>query len=52
MIFGSDVFGGELTEFDESIERYKRLLRACGVSEEAQANIFGGTLWRILNAGK
>jgi predicted TIM-barrel fold metal-dependent hydrolase len=48
VIFGSDVFGGELTEFDQSIERYKRMLTACGVSAEAQANIFGGTLWRIL----
>jgi len=52
VIFGSDVFGGELGEFDESIERYQRLFRACGVSEEARANIFGGTLWRILNAPK
>ncbi|MEP7367799.1 MAG: amidohydrolase family protein [Acidobacteriota bacterium] len=50
VIFGSDVFGGELTEFDESIERYKKVLNACGVSPEAQANIFGGTLNRILNA--
>jgi len=24
------------------------MLTACGVSAEAQANIFGGTLWRIL----
>lgn len=50
IVFGSDVFGGELTEFDESIERYKKMLTACGVSQEAQANIFGGTLRRILDA--
>jgi uncharacterized protein len=48
VIFGSDVFGGELAEFDASIERYKKMLNACGVSQEAQANIFGGTLARIL----
>jgi len=49
VIFGSDVFGGELEEFDRSIERYQRMLSACGVSKEAQANIFGGTLRRILD---
>jgi predicted TIM-barrel fold metal-dependent hydrolase len=52
VIFGSDVFGGELQEFDDSIERYKRVLKACGVSPEAQANIFGGTLARILATKK
>jgi predicted TIM-barrel fold metal-dependent hydrolase len=52
VIFGSDVFGGDLEEFDRSIERYKRMLDACGVSPEAQANIFGGTLMRILNSRK
>ncbi len=48
VIFGSDVFGGDLEEFDQSLERYKRMLDACGVSQEAQANIFAGTLLRIL----
>jgi uncharacterized protein len=52
LIFGSDVFEGDLEEFDRSLERYKRMLDACGVSPEAQANIFGGTLMRILNSGK
>jgi uncharacterized protein len=52
VVFGSDVFGGELEELDRSIERYQRMLNACGVSKEAQANIFGGTLWRILNDRK
>ena len=49
IVFGSDVFGGELEEFDRELERYHKMLDACGVSPEAQANIFAGTLWRILN---
>ena len=48
VVFGSDVFGGELEEFDRSIERYQRMLDACGVGKEAQANIFGGTLRKVL----
>jgi predicted TIM-barrel fold metal-dependent hydrolase len=52
VIFGSDVFGGDLNEFDTSLERYKRMLDANGVSPESQANIFGGTLSRILAARK
>ncbi len=51
-MFGSDVFGGELEEFDREIERYEKMLNACGVSKEAQANIFGGTLLKILNSRK
>src|SRR5437870_3244 len=50
IIFGSDVFRGELEEFDAALERYRRMLTECGVSPSAQANIFGGTLWKILNA--
>ncbi len=49
-IFGSDVFGGELEEFDRELERYQKMLTTCGVSPEAQANIFGGTLRRVLDA--
>ena len=49
IVFGSDVFNGELEEFDRELERYHKMLDACGVSSEAQANIFAGTLWRILN---
>jgi len=49
IVFGSDVFGGELEEFDRELERYHKMLDACGVPPEAQANIFAGTLWRILN---
>lgn len=49
LVFGSDVFNGELEEFDRELERYHKMLDACGVPPQAQANIFGGTLWRILN---
>jgi uncharacterized protein len=49
IVFGSDVFGGELEEFDRELERYHKVLDAGGVPPEAQANIFAGTLWRILN---
>jgi uncharacterized protein len=48
IVFGSDVFGGDLEEFDRSLERYKRMLDACGVSTDSQAMIFGGTLARLL----
>lgn len=49
LVFGSDVFQGDLGEFDNALDRYHRMLDTCGVAPEAQANIFGGTLWRILN---
>jgi predicted TIM-barrel fold metal-dependent hydrolase len=49
LIFGSDVFGGDLEEFDRELDRYRKMLDACGVAQEAQANIFSGTLWRVLN---
>jgi len=49
IVFGSDVFGGELEEFDRELERHHKMLDACGVPREAQANIFSGTLWRLLN---
>lgn len=52
IVFGSDVFGGELEEFDRSIERHQKMLNACGVSKESQANIFGGTLLKILESRK
>lgn len=50
LVFGSDVFGGEIEEFDRQIARYHKMLDACGVPAEAQANIFAGTMWRILNS--
>jgi uncharacterized protein len=49
LVFGSDVFEGELDEFDRELERYHRMLDQCGVSATAQANVFSGTLWHILN---
>jgi predicted TIM-barrel fold metal-dependent hydrolase len=49
LVFGSDVFGGEIEEFDREIERYQKMLDACGVGKDAQANIFSGTLRRILD---
>jgi predicted TIM-barrel fold metal-dependent hydrolase len=49
VVFGSDVFGGELEEFDRELDRYHKMLDVCGVPPEAQANIFAGTLWHILN---
>ena len=48
VVFGSDIFGGEIEEFDRELERYQKMLDACGVPPEAQANIFGGTMRRIL----
>lgn len=50
VVFGSDVFNGEIEEFDRALERYRKMLDACGVSKESQANIFAGTMWSILNA--
>lgn len=52
LVFGSDVFGGELEEFDRQIERYHKMLDACGVPKEAQDMIFAGTMWKILSAQK
>jgi predicted TIM-barrel fold metal-dependent hydrolase len=49
VVFGSDIFGGEIEEFDREIERYQKMLDTCGVSPQAQANIFGGTVRKILD---
>ena len=49
LVFGSDVFEGDLAEFDRELKRYHDMLDACGVPEKAQENIFSGTLWRILH---
>jgi len=48
LVFGSDVFNGELEEFDRELDRYHKMLDVCGVPPEAQQNIFAGTMWRIL----
>jgi predicted TIM-barrel fold metal-dependent hydrolase len=50
LVFGSDVFGGDLEELDRELDRYHKMLDACGVPAEAQANIFAGTLWKIVSA--
>lgn len=52
LVFGSDVFNGELEEFDRELERYHKMLDACAVPQAAQDNIFAGTMWRILSAQK
>jgi uncharacterized protein len=52
LVFGSDVFNGELEEFDRELERYHKMLDACGVPTAAQANIFAGTLWHILERAR
>jgi hypothetical protein len=52
LVFGSDVFGGELEEFDRELALYHKMLDACGVPKASQENIFAGTMWRILNAQK
>jgi hypothetical protein len=49
LVFGSDIFNGEIEEFDRELERYHKMLDACGVPPEPQSNIFAGTLWNILN---
>ena len=49
LVFGSDIFGGEIEEFDRSLERYRKMLDTCGVPKEAQDNIFSGTVWRLIN---
>jgi len=49
IVFASDVFNGELEEFDRSLERHRKMLEACQVPKAAQDNIFGGTVWRILS---
>ncbi len=50
LVFGSDTFEGELEEFDRQLDRYHKMLDACGVPKEAQGNIFAGTIWRILQS--
>jgi predicted TIM-barrel fold metal-dependent hydrolase len=48
VVFGSDVFGGDLEEFDLALARYHKMLDTCAVPKSAQDNIFAGTMWRIL----
>lgn len=48
LVYGSDIFRGELGEFDESQARYHAMLDACKVPPHVQQMIFAGTMWRIL----
>ena len=48
LVFGSDIFRGELGEFDAGQQRYHAMLDACRVAPDVQAMIFSGTMWRIL----
>ena len=50
LVFGSDVFNGDLQEFDRAQARYHAMLDACQVPQSAQENIFSGTMWHILQA--
>ena len=50
LVFASDVFSGDVEEFDNSLARYHKMLDACEVPPSAQAMIFSGTMWRILQA--
>jgi hypothetical protein len=52
LVFGSDVFNGELEEFDRELERYHKMLDACGVPKASQDMIFAGTMWKILSSQK
>ena len=52
LVFGSDVFNGELEEFDRELDRYHKMLDACGVPPPSQEMIFAGTMWKILSAQK
>jgi hypothetical protein len=50
LVFASDVFAGDLQEFDDELSRYHAMLDACQVPQKAQAMIFSGTMWRLLQA--
>jgi hypothetical protein len=50
LVFGSDVFSGDVQEFDLALARYHAMLDTCGVPQSAQEMIFSGTMWRILQA--
>ncbi len=48
LVFGSDIQGGNLDEFDSNQKRYHAILDACQVPQKVQAMILSGTMWRIL----
>jgi uncharacterized protein len=49
LVFGSDIFRGELGEFDAGQARYHAMLDACRVPPDVQDMIFSGTMSRILH---
>jgi uncharacterized protein len=49
LVFGSDIFGGDMAEEDRALARYHKMLDACDVPKSVQADVFSGTMWRILN---
>ena len=42
LVFGSDVFGGDVQEFDLALARYHAMLDACQVPQSAQTIFFPG----------
>jgi hypothetical protein len=52
LVFGSDVFTGDVAEFDRGLARYHKMLDACDVPKDAQTMIFSGTMWKILQQQK
>ena len=52
LVFGSDVFGGDVAEFDRELARYHKMLDACQVPQADQELIFSGTMWKILQQQK
>ena len=50
LVFGSDQTGGTMEEFDRELERYHKMLDACGVSKATQDMIFAGTMLRLMDA--
>jgi hypothetical protein len=52
LVFASDVFNGDVAEFDNELARYHQLLDACAVPQHAQEMIFSGTMWKILQDQK
>lgn len=52
LVFGSDVFHGDVGEFDRELARYHAMLDACSVPQSDQKLIFSGTMWKILQQQK
>lgn len=52
LVFGSDVFFGNLDEFDRELDLYRKLLQTCNVKQSSQDNVFAGTLWKVLQNRK